>query len=164
MVVKRRIEPGMRGYGIPGMGGLEQSASGGGNIPRIPGGFIRPASARFRDWARETFTPKYGGRGKDVYFRGQRIPGNIPVKDLQSYFNPTLTGRSPSGRVWNTRTPDTGTSSFRGVRPYRNPHGGIGLHKGTKTGKGRPNPHDAIRNPATLMNMWWQRFKPWDIF
>ena len=164
MVVKRRIEPSMGGYGIPGMRGLEQSASGGGNIPRIPGGFIRPASARFRDWARETFTPKYGGRGKDVWFRGQKIPGNIPAKDLPLYFNPPLTGRSLSGRVWNTRTPDTGASSFRGVRPYRNPHGGIGLYKGTKTGKGRPNPHDTIRNPATLMNMWWQRFKPWDIF
>ena len=50
--------------------------------------------------------------------------------------------------------------TLKGVRPYRNPSGGIGLYKGTRTGPlNQPPPRTP--NPFQRAAQWWRFNNPW---
>jgi len=107
-------------------------------------------------------------RGGTV-FRGQRFGRDATLNDLRANFaRPPGAVRPTRGIIRSAFKPKPSTlgysqrldQSLRGVRPYRNPSGGIGLYKGTRTGPLDPPPRGG-GNPIHRIRDWWRFNNPW---
>ena len=166
MAFTRRRMPFIGGSGIPTLKQdmfLNDPGMGGGRIiPRlnITQKNVMPSHARAREAIRPRRIPSDGKINR--YDVRDLSMGYTPQTHWPRFRGESFHPRLTPGQ-FNRAMSERQRDSLASVRPFKGPRG-IGLYKGTKTGKGRPNPHGPARNPVTLMNMLWQRFKPWDIF
>ena len=102
-------------------------------------------------------------------FRGTRFGRDATLNDLRaSYARPSGAVRPTRGIIRSAFKPGPSTRGYskpvdhtlKGVRPYRNPSGGIGLYKGTRTGPlNQPPPRTP--NPFQRAAQWWRFNNPW---
>ena len=101
--------------------------------------------------------------------RGVRFGDRATPQDMAAHFSrPSGAVRPTRGIIRSAFKPKPSTlgysqrldQSLRGVRPYRNPSGGIGLYKGTRTGPLDPPPRGG-GNPIHRMRDWWRLNNPW---
>jgi hypothetical protein len=119
-------------------------------IPHAPGGSV-VRGVRFGDRA----TPQ------DMAAHFSRTPGAVRptgVFDMASKRGYLADRVLPRGARDMLRPRSYRDQSLRGVRPYRNPSGGIGLYKGTKTGTQQPLKEP---NPFQRAAQWWRFNNPW---
>ena len=121
-------------------------------IPHARGGSV-VRSVRFGDRA----TPQ------DMAAHFSRPPGTYSpprVFDMASKRGYLADRVLPRGAREMLRPRSYRDQSLRGVRPYRNPSGGIGLYKGTRTGPlNQPPPRTP--NPFQRAAQWWRFNNPW---
>ncbi len=113
--------------------------------------------------------PSFPSPNGGTVFRGQRFGRDATLNDLRANFaRPPGAVRPTRGIIRSAFKPKPSTlgysqrldQSLRGVRPYRNPSGGIGLYKGTKTGRVSPHAEGAL-NPLQRARQWWRLNNPW---
>ena len=171
---RRLVDPTHGGgkFGAPGIGGeglLTSALLGPGIGYRAAFGASRlmPHFLRGRNLSNQVpFIPH--ARGGSVV-RGVRFGDRATPQDMAAHFSrPSGAVRPTRGIIRSALRPKTGTlgysqrldQSLRGVRPYRNPSGGIGLYKGTRTGRVSPHAEGAL-NPLQRAAQWWRFNNPW---
>ena len=133
----------------------------------LPGMGYRGALGRILPRAR--ITPSISQPSGGTVFRGTRFGRDATLNDLRaSYARPSGAVRPTRGIIRSAFKPGPSTRGYskpvdhtlKGVRPYRNPSGGIGLYKGTRTGPlNQPPPRTP--NPFQRAAQWWRFNNPW---
>ena len=171
---RRLVDPTHGGgkFGAPGIGGeglLTSALLGPGIGYRAAFGASRlmPHFLRGRNLSNQVpFIPH--ARGGSVV-RSVRFGDRATPQDMAAHFSrPPGAVRPTRGIIRSAFKPKPSTlgysqrldQSLRGVRPYRNPSGGIGLYKGTKTGRVSPHAEGAL-NPLQRARQWWRLNNPW---
>ena len=165
---RRMVDPNWGGgkFGHRGIGGEEIL------LAALPGMGYRGALRNL--WARNARAnrsriPSFPSPNGGTVFRGQRFGRDATLNDLRANFaRPSGAVRPTRGIIRSALKPKPSTlgysqrldQSLRGVRPYRNPSGGIGLYKGTRTGPLDPPPRGG-GNPIHRMRDWWRLNNPW---
>ena len=169
---RRLVDPTHGGgkFGAPGIGGeglLTSALLGPGIGYRAAFGASRlmPHFLRGRNLSNQVpFIPH--ARGGSVV-RGVRFGDRATPQDMAAHFSrPSGAVRPTRGIIRSAFKPKPSTlgysqrldQSLRGVRPYRNPSGGIGLYKGTRTGTQQPLKEP---NPFQRAGIWWRHNNPW---
>jgi len=151
-------------FGHRGIGGEEIL------LAALPGMGYRGALRNL--WARNARAnrsriPSFPSPNGGTVFRGQRFGRDATLNDLRANFaRPSGAVRPTRGIIRSAFKPKPSTlgysqrldQSLRGVRPYRNPSGGIGLYKGTRTGTQQPLKEP---NPFQRAGIWWRHNNPW---
>ena len=165
---RRMVDPNWGGgkFGHRGIGGEEIL------LAALPGMGYRGALRNL--WARNARAnrsriPSFPSPNGGTVFRGQRFGRDATLNDLRANFaRPSGAVRPTRGIIRSALKPKPSTlgysqrldQSLRGVRPYRNPSGGIGLYKGTRTGPlNQPPPRTP--NPFQRAAQWWRFNNPW---
>ena len=160
---RRMVDPNWGGgkFGHRGIGGEEIL------LAALPGMGYRGALGRILPRAR--ITPSISQAPGGTVFRGTRFGRDATLNDLRaSYARPSGAVRPTRGIIRSAFKPGPSTRGYskpvdytlKGVRPYRNPSGGIGLYKGTRTGPlNQPPPRTP--NPFQRAAQWWRFNNPW---
>ena len=171
---RRLVDPTHGGgkFGHRGIGGEELL------LAALPGMGYRGALRNL--WARNARAnrsriPSFPSPNGGTVFRGQRFGRDATLNDLRTnYMRPPgavrpagpatiqrdrILPRVVSGALRPRLGPHRRVDhSLKGVRPYRNPSGGIGLYKGTRTGTQQPLKEP---NPFQRAAQWWRFNNPW---
>ena len=164
---RRMVDPNWGGgkFGHRGIGGE------GLILAALPGMGYRGALRNL--WARNARAnrsriPSFPSPNGGTVFRGQRFGRDATLNDLRANFaRPPGAVRPTRGIIRSAFKPKPSTlgysqradQSLRGVRPYRGPRG-IGLYKGTRTGRVSPHAEGAL-NPLQRARQWWRFNNPW---